>query len=112
MLDNITTVTVNGETYPAVCNLRILEQIQKKFGTTKKFIELMDPKKNEEPDIGAILYVLPKMILAGMELDKDERRIEIRKEEDIVARLGMNIFQLATVTMRIYANGFKTIKNQ
>lgn len=110
MLDNTLRISIEGIEYPAMCNLRIMEQIQQKYGTTKKFIELLDPHKNEEPNIEAVIFALPKMIMAGMKAEKDERLFTIKKEEDIISRLGMNIFSLATLTIKIYAHAFTSKK--
>lgn len=77
---------------PFRCDLYVLNEIQKHFGTIEQFeCELVGIKANEadavaeigEPSVKAILYVLPMMIREGFKAEQEENGRPMPEYNDV-----------------------------
>lgn len=61
---------------PYICDLNVLGQLQKKYGTIEEFerriVNFNDKKKYKEPDALAVLTGLDLMVQEGMKIDREE----------------------------------------
>lgn len=76
-----------GIELPLKCNLNVLEEIQKEYGSVgefeKRIVSFREILKDgevkrlpKEPDIGAVAFGLTLMVLEGMDIDREEHHIE------------------------------------
>ena len=62
---------VNGKTYPLVFNVNVMETIQEKYGSIKKWGELTDGKA-DEVDVSALKFGIKEIINDGLDFVKDD----------------------------------------
>lgn len=76
MIDKINYLETEGEKYPLVFSLNVMEAIQDKYGSIDKWSSLI--QKNGEPDIKALKFFMTEAINEGIEIE-NEKNNEKRK---------------------------------
>lgn len=72
---------VNGKEYKAIFNLNVMQEIQLKYGTFKKWGELTDGSKSDnddytEVDISALIFGIKAMINEAIDIDNETREVK------------------------------------
>ncbi len=118
MLIEISEIELQGEKFPVKMDNIVLQQIQKKYGTLNDFeIAIIGAKKVTdengkiqiiklpEPDLEAINYTLPKMILEGLAIREVEHSYT---EDDLIRMIDKNIFVAADFIHNEFIKAIRT----
>ena len=78
MKEKESVFTINGKEYKAVFNLNVMQEIQLKYGTFKKWGELTDGKRKDaesdeykEVDIEALIFGIKAMLNEAIDIDNE-----------------------------------------
>ena len=70
-------INAGGKEYPIAYNLNVQSRLQKKFGSLKKWIELIFPTEKDddeqEADFEAIIITAKELINEGIDIENDSR---------------------------------------
>ena len=89
MIEQIKHIDVNGKTYPLAFTINVLEEIQKKYGSYKKWGDLTGGKNKDEQgneqeiDLEALIFGIKEMINEGIDIENENRE---KKEEFVSAK--------------------------
>ena len=117
MLKDLSHVYLSGEKFPMKMDFIVLQQIQKEYGTIGEFeLKLIGAEKvvdedgktkivkKAEPNIETINFVLPKMILEGLEIENVEHAYT---EKRLVQLIDMNIYVTADMIQQELAKALR-----
>ena len=93
MKDYKVTFKVDEQTYPAIFNLNVMEQIQEEYGSVQKWGALTDATSGE-PNAKAIIYGFYCMINEAIDIENDETGenkplLTIKQVGRIISRAGL-----------------------
>lgn len=92
MKNKITYLTMSdGTKYPLVFTLNVMEEIQEKYGSLEKWMDLI---KAKEPNIKALKFGLGSMLNEGLEIENETAEVkrellDQKKVGRIITELGM-----------------------
>jgi len=92
MKDKITYLeTSDGTKYPLIFTLNVMEEIQEKYGSLDKWMELI---KDGEPNIKALKFGLGAMLNEGIEIENEtaetkKELLESKQIGRIITDIGM-----------------------
>ena len=64
---------LDGKKYTLVFNLNVMESIQSKYGSVKKWGSLTDNKNGKEPNAKALIFGFTEMINEAIDIENDEK---------------------------------------
>ena len=131
-MEQITYIDVGNRKYPIKCDNLVLQQIQDKYGSVRKFemaliglIKEKNPdgteKKNEkgeilfkrvEPSLAAINFGLPLMINEGLEIEAEQKNHEFvyMEEKKVIREIQIPYVKLSEIMHKELARCFETKK--
>ena len=73
MKDTTREITVNGKTYKFTFNLNVMQEIQSKYGTFKKWSDLTEGKLSEdkETNIESLIFGIKAMLNEAIDIEND-----------------------------------------
>ena len=77
MKDTVTEFKVNDKNYKLVFNLNVMQSIQKKYESLKKWGELTSSSDEHEPSIDAVLFGFTEMLNEAIDIDNEENSTQI-----------------------------------
>ena len=77
MKDNEGKITYKDKEYRVVFNLNVMEELQEKYGTVDKWIELTSGV-DQEADVKALKFGYTAMLNEGLEIDAEEKGVEFK----------------------------------
>lgn len=72
MKDYTGKITLDGQEYPLIFNLNVMEQIQEEYGTVEKWGKLTDGK-NGEVNAKALIFGLTAMYNEAVDIENEEQ---------------------------------------
>lgn len=93
MNNDLTYIEINDQKYPIAYTLNVMEVIQNKYGSLKKWSDLIESKGKQEPDISALIFFFTEAINEGIDIENDKlgssrEFIDKKKAGRIISTLG------------------------
>lgn len=79
MKDISKEIIVDDKKYKIVFNLNVMEDIQKKYGSLKKWLDLVNTNDWNKVDLSALKYSLTLMFNEAIDIENDSLPVEQKK---------------------------------
>lgn len=93
MLDIVKHININEKEYPLAFTLNVMESIQDKYGSMKKWGEILQPK-NEEPKVKDLKWTFTEFINEGIDIENEDNEgkrpfVTTKQVGRLVSSVGM-----------------------
>lgn len=79
MKDISKEIVIDNKKYLMVFNLNVMEDLQKKYGSLKKWLDLVNNDDWNKVDLSALKYSLTLMFNEGIDIENDSLSVEQKK---------------------------------
>lgn len=79
MKDISKEIVIDNKKYLMVFNLNVMEDLQKKYGSLKKWLDLVNNDDWNKVDLSALKYSLTLMFNEGIDIENDSLPVEQKK---------------------------------
>lgn len=111
MLDIVKHITVGEKEYPIAFTFNVMELIQEKYGSLRKWGEVLRPTTGEEPKIKDLKWTITEFINEGIDIEnenKNEKRPFVTEKQAgrIISCVG--IADITATVQNITVNSTET----